>query len=79
MPGGRRDFQLCFPRDQIDRGGECPIGAVVRNLGREINRHAQRDAQDVQEREKPMVPQVPENMPSEYAKILCSHFVVAFT
>jgi hypothetical protein len=46
---------------------------VIGNLGREVHRHPQRHAQDIQEPEKRMPPQMAENVPPKNAKILCLH------
>ena len=49
IPGWRRNLQLRFAGHHVDRGGERAIRAVIGDLGREINRDAERDAQNIQE------------------------------
>jgi hypothetical protein len=70
-------LQLRFARDQIDRRGKRAIRAVIRDLGREINRHTERDAQNIQEREERMTAQMAENVPNKNPRVLRGH--VPFT
>ena len=73
MPGRPGNFQLSFARDEIDARRESPIRTVISDLRREINRHAERHTQDIQEPEQRMPPQVPQHVPPENAKISCRH------
>ena len=73
VPGRRRDLQVRFAGHHIDRGGKRAIRALIGDLGREINRDSERDAQDIQDREQRMPAQVTENVPAKNAKILRRH------
>ncbi len=73
VAGRRRDFQLRLARNQIDARGERPIRAVIRNLRGQINRHAKRHAQDIQQPEQRMPPQITQNVPAEDTKISFGH------
>lgn len=72
-PGRRRNLEFRFASNHVDRGSKCAIRAVIGDLSREINRHPERNAQNIQEREQRMMPQVTEHVRSENAKILCAH------
>ena len=73
IPGRRRDLQFRLAGHHIDRRGKRAIRAVIGDLGREINRDAERHAQDIQGREQRMTPQVTKNVPAKNAKILRCH------
>ena len=66
-------MQLRFARDEIDRRGERTIRAVISDLSREVHCDAERDAQDIQEREERMTPQMPENVPGKNPRVLGGH------
>jgi hypothetical protein len=46
---------------------------VVRDLNREINRHAERDAQDIEQREQPVPTDVSHHVPPKEAQVLPGH------
>ena len=73
IPGWRRNLQLRFAGHHVDRGGERAIRAVIGDLGCEINRDSERDAQNIQGREQRMAAQVTKNVPAKNAKILSCH------
>jgi hypothetical protein len=73
MPGRRRNLELCLPSDQIDARGKRAVRALVRDLRREINSDAERNAQDIEEPEERMAPQVTQHMPSKNAEVLVVH------
>jgi hypothetical protein len=55
-PAGRGNFQLSLAGDQIHGRGERAIGALIGNLRREINRHPERHAQNIQQPQERMPP-----------------------
>jgi hypothetical protein len=73
FPGRRRDLQFRLASYHIDRRGKRTIRTVIGDLGREINRDAKRDAQNIQGREQRMPPQVTQNVPAKNARILRCH------
>jgi hypothetical protein len=66
-------LQLRLAGDQIHRRLESAICAVISNLRRQIYRHPERHAQNIQQPEERMPPQMAENVPAEDAKILRFH------
>jgi hypothetical protein len=63
-------LQLGLAGDQINGRGESSIRALIGNLGRQINRYAERHAENIQEPKKGMPPQITQNVPAKDAKIL---------
>ena len=55
--GRRGNLQFRFAGHHVDGGSERAIGALIGDLGREINRYSERHAQNIQEREQRMTSQ----------------------
>ena len=73
MPARRRDLQLRLAGDQIHGGGERTVCTLIGNLRRQINSDAQRHAEDVEQSQERMPPQMPKDVPAENAQILRDH------
>jgi len=73
------DLELRLSSYQIDGRGKRAVRAVIRYLGGEINRNAKGHAQDIQEPQERMSPQMPKNVPAKDAKILCFHVEFEFS
>ena len=67
------DFEVRFAGDEVDAGGEGLVGAVVRDLDREIHGDAEGHAEDIEQREEAVAAQIAQDVPGEDAGKLRGH------